>query len=318
MAKIIDGMTLEVSARRLISADIVLIDLARSDGGDLPDFAAGAHIDVAVTDGIVRQYSLCNRAAARGSYQIAVLREENSRGGSAAVHDAFVVGRQVTVGRPRNLFPLSAEGSHSILIGGGIGITPIIAMAETLAAAGRSFELHYCCRAKSDAAFAERVADMGGQLYLSRETGRFDAAAVIGPSRPGNHIYVCGPAAFMDSVYGAALAGGWPEEVLHRELFSATPSLDGDADEPFEICLESTGACFIVPPGISVAAILAANGVDVPVSCEQGICGTCLTPVLSGVPDHRDSYLTDAERERGDCFTPCCSRALTPRLTIGL
>ena len=122
----------------------------------------------------------------------------------------------------------------------------------------------------------------------------------------------------MDAVYSAALAAGWSQDALHRELFMAMPTLDSRTDEAFEICLESTGPCFVVPPGVSVAAILAANGVDIPVSCEQGICGTCLTRVISGVPDHRDSYLTDAERERGDCFTPCCSRALTPSLTIAL
>ena len=122
----------------------------------------------------------------------------------------------------------------------------------------------------------------------------------------------------MDAVYGAALAAGWSQDALHRELFVPMPTLDSQTDEPFEIRHVSTGACFVVQPGVSAAAILAANGIDIPVSCEQGICGTCLTSVISGVPDHRDSYLTDAERERADCFTPCCSRALSPSLTIAL
>lgn len=318
MTMIIDGLALEVAARRALTDDIVLIDLARPDRGELPGFTAGAHIDVGVTADILRQYSLCNPATERRLYQIAVLRDSGSRGGSKAVHNAFVIGRQVIVGRPRNLFPLSADGTHSILIGGGIGITPIIAMADALAASGHSFDLHYCCRSQSDAAFADRVQQVGGRLHLSRETGRFDTAAAIQSPRPGAHIYVCGPAGFMDSVFAVARDAGWGDDALHRELFGAAIAADQADDQPFEVRIASTGACLNVPPGISIAAVLAANGIELPVSCEQGVCGTCLTPVLSGIPDHRDSYLTDEERERADCFTPCCSRAKTPQITIDL
>ena len=320
MTKLTNEFTLEITGRTLLAPDIVRIDLARADGGELPPFTAGAHIDVAVDEGLVRQYSLCNDPAERHRYQIAVLRERQSRGGSARVHDAFHPGRQVTVGAPRNLFALAEGADRHILIGGGIGITPIMAMAAALATKDAPFDLHYCCRKPENAAFASAVEGMGGRNYFSRQDGapRFDPASALGSPGADAHIYVCGPAGFMNAVRDAALRLGWPEANIHRELFEAAEPLTQEGDQPFDVRIASTGATFIIPPGASVATVLANAGVDLPVSCEQGVCGTCVTGVLEGVPDHRDSYLTDEERKEGKLFTPCCSRARSPLLLLDL
>ncbi|WP_449473321.1 PDR/VanB family oxidoreductase [Sphingobium chungangianum] len=320
MAKLADGLTLEITGRMLLAPDIVQIDLARADGGDLPPFAAGAHIDVLVDEGLVRQYSLCNNPVERHRYQIAVLRERQSRGGSARVHDAFHPGRQVIVGTPRNLFALAEGGSRYILIGGGIGITPIMSMAAALASEGKSFDLHYCCRSPASAAFGSAVDAAGGRTYFSRHDGspRFDPAAALGSPGADTHIYVCGPAGFMNAVRDEAQRLGWADASIHRELFEAAEPLVQAGDKPFDVRIASTGATFTIAPGTSVASILADAGVDVPISCEQGVCGTCVTGVLEGSPDHRDSYLTDDERNEGKLFTPCCSRALSPLLLLDL
>ncbi len=320
MAKLIDGLALEITGRTLLAPDIVRIDFARADGGELPPFSAGAHIDVAVDDGLVRQYSLCNDPAERHRYQIAVLREPQSRGGSIRVHDAFHPGRQVSVGTPRNLFALAQGGSRHVLIGGGIGITPIMSMAATLASQGKSFDLHYCCRTPESAGFGDAVEAVGGRTYFSRHDGapRFEPAAALGSPRADTHVYVCGPAGFMNAVRDEAQRLGWADTNIHRELFEAAEPLVQAGDQPFDVCIASTGATFTIAPGTSVASILADAGIDVPVSCEQGVCGTCVTAVLDGVPDHRDSYLTDEERDEGKLFTPCCSRARSPLLLLDL
>lgn len=320
MAKLADGLTLEITGRVLLAPDIVRIDLGRADGGELPPFAAGAHIDIVVDEGLVRQYSLCNDPAERHRYQIAVLREPQSRGGSVRVHDAFHPGRQVSVGTPRNLFALAKGGSRHILIGGGIGITPIMSMAAALASEGKSFDLHYCCRNPANAAFGSAVDAADGRTYFSRHDGspRFDPGAALGSPGPDTHVYVCGPAGFMNAVRDEAQRLGWADASIHRELFEAAEPLVQVGDQPFDVRIASTGATFTIAPGASVASILADAGIDVPISCEQGVCGTCVTGVLEGAPDHRDSYLTDEERDEGKLFTPCCSRALSPLLLLDL
>lgn len=320
MARMADGLALEITSRTLLAPDIVRLDLARADGGDLPRFTAGAHIDILIDDGLVRQYSLCNDPAERHRYQIAVLRERQSRGGSARVHDAFHPGRQVSVGAPRNLFPLAQGGDRHILIGAGIGITPIMSMAATLAGQASPFDLHYCCRTPENAAFGDAVAAVGGHSYFSQHDrqARFDPAAALGPPNARTHVYICGPASFMSAVREEALRLGWAEANIHRELFEAAEPLMQEGDQPFDVRIASTGKTFTIPPGRSAASVLIEAGIDIAVSCEQGVCGTCLTGLLEGAPDHRDSYLTDEERDEGKLFTPCCSRARSPLLLLDL
>ena len=320
MTKLADGLTLEITGRAALARDVVRIDLARTDGGPLPPFAAGAHIDVAIDDALVRQYSLCNDPAERHRYQIAVLREQQSRGGSARVHDAFHPGRQVSVSAPRNLFALAEGGQRHVLIGGGIGVTPIMSMAAALKGQRQAFDLHYCCRTPESAAFGDAVETLGGRTYFSQLEGatRFDPAAALGAPHADSHVYICGPAGFMKAVRDEALRLGWAEANIHSELFKAAEPSTQEGDQPFDVRIASTGATFTIAPGVSVASVLTEAGIEVPVSCEQGVCGTCVTSVLEGVPDHRDSYLTDEEREEGKLFTPCCSRARSALLLLDL
>lgn len=302
--------------------DICGFELVAADGGALAPFSAGAHIDVHLGAGLVRQYSLCNDPRETQRYRLAVLREANSRGGSTAMH-ALAEGQVLQASLPRNHFPLAAQARRHLLLAGGIGITPILAMAEQLAGEGAAFELHYASRSADRTAFARhlREAPWAAQVQLHHDDGpaaqRLDLPALLARPEPGRHLYVCGPAGFIEAVLGHARAAGWPEDALHREFFGAPATSAAPADG-FEVQIASSGAVIAVPPGRTVVAALAAAGIQVPVSCEQGVCGTCFTRVVDGRPDHRDLYLTDAEREAGDCFLPCCSRALSPRLVLDL
>lgn len=301
---------------------ICSFELVAEDGAKLPPFTAGAHIDVYVSPGLVRQYSLCNDPAERNRYKIAVLREPQSRGGSAGMHTKVQAGQCLTVGSPRNHFAL-VPARHSLLLAGGIGITPILAMARSLHAQGDSFEMHYCGRSAARMAFLDELAaaPFAGAVQVHTDDGdagqRFDANGLLATPQPGTHLYVCGPAGFMDHVLATARACGWPEEQLHREYFAAAP-VDHPGDEAFEVQLARTGTRCQVPAGKTVLEVLLAEGVDLPFSCESGVCGTCLTSVLAGTPDHRDSYLTEAERAAGSQFLPCCSRSKSPVLVLDL
>jgi len=310
-------------ARKTIEAqDICSFELVADDGGALPPFGAGAHIDVHLDGGLVRQYSLCNDPRERHRYLIAVLREPASRGGSAAMH-ALREGQEIEISEPRNHFALARDARSHLLLAGGIGITPILAMAEQLMAEGAAFEMHCCTRSADRTAFAQRMraSAFAPLVRFHHDDGpvaqKLDIAALVAAPEPGMHLYVCGPAGFMEAVLSAARSAGWVELALHREYFAGTATTS-DGDGAFDVQLASSGALIRVAADQSVVAALAAAGVQVPVSCEQGVCGTCMTRVLDGTPEHRDLFLTDDERARGDCFTPCCSRALSPRLVLDL
>ena len=311
-----------VAAVRDEGRDIRSLELHRTDGQLLPAFSAGAHIDVHLPAGIVRQYSLCNSPHETQCYRIAVLREPASRGGSAAVH-ALATGDVLQIGMPRNLFPLHDGATHSLLFAGGIGITPMLAMAEQLAVNDERFELHYCARSPAHAAFLQHLMLVpwleSVHLHFDNgtETQRLDIARVLANAAAATHLYVCGPDGFMRHVLDAGRDAGWDAIRLHSESF-ATPVLAEHDDTPFEVELASNGEVFTIMPGQSIARALDAAGVFVPVSCEQGICGTCLTGVIRGEPDHRDRFLTDEEHARHDQIALCCSRARSPRLVLDL
>jgi vanillate O-demethylase ferredoxin subunit len=313
-----------VQSKREEAQGICAFELAAADGVKLPPFEAGAHIDVHLGEGLVRQYSLCPPPHQAGVYVIGVLREPASRGGSVAMH-ALQVGSMLRISEPRNHFPLAHDARRSVLFAGGIGITPILCMAERLAAIGEVFELHYCARSRARAAFVERIqgSSLAAHTALHFDEGaesqKLDVAQALGRPQPGTHVYVCGPAGFMDWVLSTARGLQWPEAQLHREYFSAPAHPAVTAGEvEFEVQIASTGAVYAVPTNRSVIAVLVERGIDVPVSCEQGVCGTCLTRVLQGTPDHRDVYLTPEEQAKGDQFTPCCSRAKSARLVLDL
>jgi vanillate O-demethylase ferredoxin subunit len=299
--------------------DICSFELVDPDGGALPRFSAGAHIDVHLPGGLVRQYSLCNNPAETHRYLIAVLRDPASRGGSAAMHDV-VEGQCIRISDPKNHFELAANAQRSLLLAGGIGVTPILCMAEWLASEGAEFEMHYCTRSRARTAFVERLAagSFASRVHLHHDDEQtLDATKLLAAPESGTHLYVCGPTRFMEWVLDTARAAGWSEDRLHREYFAAAP-IDTRHDGSFEVQIASTGMVIGIAADQTVVAALAARGIEVQTSCEQGVCGTCLTRVLDGIPDHRDMYLTPEEQAKGDQFTPCCSRAKTARLVLDL
>jgi vanillate O-demethylase ferredoxin subunit len=297
-------------------------ELVALDGAALPAFSAGAHIDVYLPGGLTRQYSLCNDPQETNRYCLGVLRDPASRGGSEAMH-ALAEGSELDISAPKNHFPLAADAQRSLLLAGGIGITPILAMAQQLAASRAPFDMHYCTRSQERTAFVERIRssafardvhfhfdDGGGAQQLSLPD-------LLAEPQPGVHLYVCGPKGFMDAVLGTARASGWPEDQLHYEFFSAQVVHSAN-DASFDVRLASSGKVIHIAADQTVIQALALAGVEVPYSCEQGVCGTCLTRVIEGVPDHKDLYLTPEEQAANDQFTPCCSRSKSAVLVLDL
>lgn len=235
---------------------------------------------------------------------------------------ALEAGQTIVISCPRNHFALFERAPHSLLLAGGIGITPLLCMAQRLSAIGQSFELHYCARSPERAAFADRIAGAtAGSAHVHYDSGSadqlMDVRAALATQPADTHLYVCGPAGFMDAMLAAARDAAWPEERLHREYFGAAP-VDAGLDDSFEVQIASTGAVVRVGPESTVVQALAAVGIELPTSCEQGVCGTCVTRLISGAPDHRDMYLTPQEQQRGDQFIPCCSRSMSARLVLDL
>jgi vanillate O-demethylase ferredoxin subunit len=315
-------MTLKL-ARKVVEADgICSFELVDPAGKQLPPFSAGSHIDVQLAPGLVRQYSLCNDPAETGRYLIGVQLAPDSRGGSRALH-ALECGARLAVSAPKNHFPLEHAATRSLLFAGGIGITPILCMAERLANSGAQFELHYSARRQSRAAFFNRIAASGyGErvsFYFGDDGGGpvLDLGAILAGPAAGTHLYVCGPQGYMDAVIAAARDAGWDEGQIHREYFSGMVE-HREADLPFDVKLASSGKVIHVAKHQTVLAALTACGVDVQASCAEGVCGSCLTRVLEGQPEHRDVFLTAADRARNDRFLPCCSRSNGPMLILDL
>ncbi len=315
-------LSVRIARKAAETPDICTLDLAPAQpGAQLPAFSAGAHIDVHLPNGLVRQYSLCN-APGEALYQIGVLKDGASRGGSRAVHELLHEGDVLPISAPRNLFPLAPQATHHLLMAGGIGVTPMLAMAESLHAAGASFALHLSSRSRSRTPFLPRLAQAPwgerAQVHLDDEAATaLDMPALFASAPAGTHVYVCGPQGYMQAVLAAARAAGWEEERLHSESFSAEV-VPQAGDRPFELELARSGKVIWVDAEQTAAQALDAAGVLLATSCEQGICGTCLTRVLAGTPDHRDQYLTPEEQAANDQFLPCCSRAKSARLVLDL
>lgn len=309
-----------IADRRQAADGIIVLELVALDGAPLPPFEPGAHVDVEVAPDLIRQYSLCGDPARRDRYRLGILLDPGSRGGSTAIHRRFHVGEQVRIGLPRNNFPLATDAG-AVLVGGGIGITPLLAMAHQLQALGLPFTLHYCARTRAKAAFLDELAaaPYAASVRLHFDDGdpaqRLDPARDFPPASGGAHLYVCGPTGFMAWVLGAAATLGFPDGRVHKEYFGAEVDTSGGA---FEVVLQKSGRVVPVSAGQSIVAALGGVGIRVDVSCEQGVCGTCLCTVLDGIPDHRDSYLTDEEKAENDQMTLCCSRARSPQLVLDL
>jgi vanillate O-demethylase ferredoxin subunit len=322
------ALQVRVSGKRLEALDICAFELVGAQGGALPPFDAGSHIDVRLPGGLVRQYSLCNPPHENHRYVIGVLKDPASRGGSRTMHEDVKEGDLLQVSAPKNHFRLEHTARRSLLLAGGIGVTPILCMAEKLAAAGAAFEFHYCTRSRERTAFHERIqaSPFARQTRFYFDEGgceeRIDLPALLaGPAQEidvdGVHLYVCGPKGFIDAVLRTARANRWPEANLHFEFFAGEAALTQQGGS-FRVKLARSGRLVQVPANRTVVQALADAGVEVSTSCEQGVCGTCLTRVLEGECDHRDMYLTPEEQAANDQFTPCCSRSRSPVLVLDL
>jgi vanillate O-demethylase ferredoxin subunit len=317
-----EWLDLTVDDRRDATDRIVVLDLVGPADSELPEFAAGAHVDVLVDDtaGLVRQYSLCGPPHDRTRYRLAVLAETASRGGSLGMH-RLRKGDRLRISPPRNRFGVVAGARRHLLLAGGIGVTPLLAMTYELQAQGRPYELHYCARSRADAAFLDEL-EHHPDVRLHFDDGpddqRFSPATDLGPPSTDTAIYVCGPAGFMDFMISYALGAGWPAEAIHKERFAPVDDVASHTvGGTFTVRLARTGGEYRIAEGESVLDVLLAGGVDAPYSCQQGICGECVVRVLAGEPDHRDDVLTDRERADG-LFTTCSSRAHSPILELDL
>jgi vanillate monooxygenase ferredoxin subunit len=300
--------------------DIRSIELVGAGGRALQPFEAGAHIDIHA-GGIVRQYSLINTTSTDGSYRIAVKLEPNSRGGSQFMH-ALLEGAPLKVGLPRNNFALHPEAAHSVLLAGGIGITPLLGMAYQLLGRRSSFSFDYFARSSEPVAFAEEIRRTAlaprtrFHLGLSGKKVPQVLAALLDAVPQNAHVYTCGPGPFMQAVREAITAR--PGLVLHLEYFTAEPPALHVAADSFRVKLAKSGTTVQVNPNQTIIEALRAAGIEVETSCEQGVCGTCLTTVLTGRPDHRDLMLTDEEQKAGDRMLLCVSRSLDDELVLDL
>jgi vanillate monooxygenase ferredoxin subunit len=315
--------TIPVVVRRKwpVAADIVALELVDAQGNPLPPFTPGAHIDVHIPS---RQ---AGRDFVTDRYVLGVKREPESRGGSSAVHAEVHEGQTLRISAPKNHFGLHSGTSRAILFAAGIGITPLLAMAQALMRAGRDFSLHYFTRSAHHVAFPERLRPLesvNDALHIHtgasiEETARAVSGALDGID-PSSHVYACGPMPFMSMVQ-TCLDDRLPAPHFHIEHFAAPVSATSGetaSDAAFEVLAARSGVRCAVAPGESIVDALRRHGVEVEVSCEQGVCGTCLTRVLAGQPDHRDVYLSEAEKASGEQMTLCCSRSLSPVLELDI
>ncbi|GAA3676988.1 PDR/VanB family oxidoreductase [Arthrobacter ginkgonis] len=312
-----------VSGRRMVGEDIVSLDLVRLDGEPFPAWEPGSHIDLFLgTDGLgdplTRQYSLWGAVEDRSTWRIGVLKDPKSRGGSARVHEDLTEGTRLTVRGARNHFPLEPASSY-VFFAGGIGITPILPMVREVERAGRPWKLYYMARNRQRLALLDEIGTLPSAnvvLHCDDESGLIDLAGITASLGTADHVYACGPGPLLDVLEKMAEeAGRW---TFHCERFAAAPPAAGSEDKPFEVLLAKSSRTLQIPAGVSCLKVLREAGVDVDWSCSEGVCGTCETEVLEGVPDHRDVVLTKEERAANETMMPCVSRARSARIVLNL
>jgi len=312
------SLTLRLTDRKAIAADIHRFELRLPEGGELPPFTAGAHISVQVPNGALRKYSLCNDPGERERYVIAVKRETPGTGGSASLIDTAKPGDELSVAPPVNDFALPANARNFIFIAGGIGITPIMAMIREITAEdGKSFKLYYCTRSRETTAFRDELSapEFKGKVVIHHDGGdperMFDLWPVLEERKNLAHVYCCGPRALMESVRD--MSGHWPPSAVHFESF-VEGKVAKPNDKPFTVKLARSGEVIEVPVGVTILDALRAAGHEAPSSCESGTCGTCRTTLIAGEADHRDLVLS--EHEHANTIMICVSRAKSPQLII--
>lgn len=299
-----------------VADDVVALGLSRPDGEALPQWTPGAHIDLILDDGLVRQYSLCGRTSDTDAWRVAVLKSPDSRGGSKAVH-ALEAGSTVRVRGPRNHFPV-AQSMRYLFIGGGIGITPLLAMIFEVEAAGADWELHYGGRRRSSMAFLDELDVFGERVHVvpEDELGRLDLDRLLGTPRTDTLVYACGPEPLLEAV--EARCEAWPTGALHLERFAARAATAATEESEFDVVLQRSGKTVHVPAEQSIFEVVREAGVSVLGSCLEGICGTCETEVIDGDVDHRDSILDEEERASNEVMMICVSRCRSERLVLDL
>jgi len=314
-------MLLQVKKITRLAQDINAYDLIDPAGDELPEFTAGAHIDLHLGNGLVRQYSLCSDPAKRSHYTVAVLKEPAGRGGSAYLHDYVAVGSLIEVSVPRNNFRL-VPASRYVFIAGGIGITPILPMLREAQARAADFILYYCTRSIERTAFREdlRTLYAEGRAIIHHDNGHpsqgLDFRKLLVRHEFGTHLYFCGPSGLMNAIAGSC--AHWPDSCVHSEYFSAPsqPIETCRVDAPFRVRIADSGVEYEVPAGETIVSVLRRNGMSVDTSCEDGYCGTCMTRYVGGEPDHRDKVLDAENRKRYVLI--CCSRSKTPVLELDI
>lgn len=311
------NLRLRVNAMRYAARDILIVEFGHPAGCSLPSGSAGSHVDVTLPNGLTRQYSLIETVRNQESYKVAVKREPNGRGGSAYIHDQLRVGHLVGIGIPRNNFPLDEQASHVVLVAGGIGITPIWCMVQRLVELRKSWEIHYSCRSRIDAAFLSELTQLrSAQFHFDDEKGGqlLNLCRIVAEAPKGSHFYCCGPKPMLKAFEEATIA--LPPESVHVEYFSS-PN-EAAITGGYTVELAKTGRAFTIPAGSTILEVLREAGVAVSFSCEEGVCGACETKVLSGIPDHRDSILGAKERAQNKTMMICCSGSRSDKLILDL
>lgn len=314
---------MKVKIERIVdeALDIRSFRLVRSDGQPLDTYEPGAHVDLTGPTGVTRQYSLCSPPQDRRAYLVAVKKEAQSRGGSAALHEVQE-GTELEMGAPRNLFRLDPEAREHVLCAAGIGVTPLLSMAYRLAETGQPWRLHYFARSAQYAAFSALLAETFAghvQFHYGVEPADMDAVLTRCLEQAGSvaHVYTCGPAPFMNKVVEVA-SRSRGDEAIHLEHFQADPAANAGPSGGFEVELASSGVVLQVPANTSLVDVLQAHGCDIDTECREGICGTCIVEVLDGVPEHRDNCLSNKEKASNKQICACVSRALSARLVLDI
>lgn len=313
------AISVEVARKWQAAEGIAGFEL-RPVSGLLPTFQPGAHVDLHLPNGLIRQYSIVNGPGETDRFVIGVKREPDSKGGSSCLHETVRAGDLLAISEPRNNFPLRRDAVKTLFVAGGIGITPLIAMAQALAHMGLPHELHYFAQNEAQLAFSERLAGLGPSakphLGLDPQGTAGRLLDIFQGYEPGMHLYLCGPGPMLETARRIAAGEGWPEEAVHYEYFKNTNTIDDSSE--FEVALARSALTLKVPAGRTILEVLRENGVDMPSSCEQGACGTCLANVIEGEPDHQDVYLNAAERRSGTKIMTCVSRSRSPRLVLDI
>ncbi|MFM0500736.1 PDR/VanB family oxidoreductase [Paraburkholderia caffeinilytica] len=318
------GVTARLGARvrtiRHEAERVLSIELVPVEGAAFPSFTPGAHIDLHLPNGITRSYSLINSPDENGRYVIGVLADEKSRGGSRYVHEHLLCGSTLSIGKPRNNFALDEQAASTVLIAGGIGVTPMLCMYRRLRQKGRDVRFVYCSRSRAQAAFLEELDALGGDVRLhfdDEHDGRpFDLVGFLAQQNEGVHAYCCGPNAMLTAFEAACAAVGIGN--VHIERFAANVPVDDTPHTGYTVELARSGRTLNVPVGKALLDVLLEADVDVEYSCREGLCGACETRVLGGCPDHRDSVLTQSERAAGKTMMICVSGAKSGTLVLDL